>query len=38
MEDFAKASEYDDEDGNPTVTTLPKHLDEKPYKPEQHRS
>ena len=29
VEVFTKASEYFDEDGKPTVTTLPKHLDEK---------
>src|SRR5699024_4419299 len=29
IELFEKAEEYVDEDGNPTVTTLPKHLDEK---------
>lgn len=29
IELFAKADEYVDEDGAPTVTTLPKHLDEK---------
>ncbi|NYF99127.1 adenosylhomocysteinase [Janibacter cremeus] len=29
IELFAKAEEYVDEDGNPSVTTLPKHLDEK---------
>ncbi len=29
VELFAKADEYVDEDGKPTVTTLPKHLDEK---------
>ncbi|MFV0462282.1 MAG: adenosylhomocysteinase [Nostocoides sp.] len=29
IELFAKAQDYVDEDGQPTVTTLPKHLDEK---------